>query len=136
MYLPTAVSAQFDYNFGNNIFINATYLQGIRLGKPGVKRETLLAITPRYETPLWEVNLPISIVDFKHPAVGLSVRVYNLVIGTDKLGTIFNLTDIRGLDLYFSLGINLDPTVSQGKYRSYKSNKCESIQEYKRYQIH
>ena len=134
MWLPTALSAQFDYNFGNRIYVNASYVQGIPLGSPGVRRETLLAITPRYETREWEVNLPLSIVDFKHPAIGLSVRIYSLVIGTEKLGTLINLTDVRGVDLYFSLGINLNPKT--GKKKSSGGKGCESIREYKRYQVH
>jgi hypothetical protein len=134
IWLPTALSAQFDYNFGNGLFVNATYIQGIPLGKPAVRRETMLAVTPRYETRIWEVNLPLSLLDFKHPAIGLAVRIYSLVIGTEKLGTLVNLTDIRGIDLYFSLGINLNPKTGIGKQS--KGNGCESIREYKRYQLH
>lgn len=141
MWLPTALSAQFDYNFGNGLYANATYVQGIRMGMPGVRRETLLALTPRYETPEWEVNLPISLVDFKHPAIGLAVRIYSLVIGTEKLGTFMHLSDVRGIDLYFSLGINLDSkkdngTSSKGRYSKGRTRGCESIREYKRYQVH
>ena len=141
IWLPTALSAQFDYNFGNGLYANATYVQGIRLGHPGVRRETLLAVTPRYETPDWEVNLPLSIVDFKHPAIGLAVRIFSLVIGTEKLGTFMHLTDVRGIDLYFSLGINLKSkkdsgTSSKGLYSKGRPKGCESIMEYKRYQVH
>ncbi|MCX6248527.1 MAG: DUF5723 family protein [Bacteroidetes bacterium] len=133
MWLPSALSAQFDYNFGNQVYLNATFVQGITFGSPGIRRETLLALTPRYETRIWEVNLPLSIVDFKHPAIGLAVRIYSLVIGTEKLGTLVNLTNVRGLDLYFSLGINLNPKTGE---RHSKSKGCESIREYKRYQVH
>jgi len=137
MWLPSALSAQFDYNFGDGLYVNATYVQGIRLGSPGVIRETLLAVTPRYETPDWEVNLPISIVDFRHPAIGLAVRIFSLVIGTDKLGTFFHLTDVRGIDLYFSLGINLNPKPGKGtSSKGRNGSGCESIREYKRYQVH
>jgi hypothetical protein len=142
MWLPTALSAQFDYNFGNGIYASATYVQGIRLGKPGVRRETLIAVAPRYETPLWEVNLPISLVDFRNPAIGLSLRIYSLVIGTEKLGTFMHLTNVKGMDLYFSLSINLTPKrekvtggVTKGRYSGGRGRGCESIREYKRFQI-
>lgn len=137
IWLPTALSAQFDYNFGYDLYVNATYVQGIRMGSPGVRRETLLAVTPRYETPDWEVNLPLSIVDFRHPAIGLAVRIFYLVIGTEKLGTFLNLTDISGIDLYFALEINLDPKAAKRLFSKGKKSKgCESIREYKRYQVH
>ena len=136
IWLPTALSAQFDYNFGHDLYVNATYVQGIRMGSPGVKRETLLAVTPRYETPDWEVNLPLSIVDFRHPAIGLAIRIFYLVIGTEKLGTFLNLTDISGIDLYFALNINLNPKAGKGGYSKGKGKGCESIREYKRYQVH
>jgi hypothetical protein len=136
IWLPSAASIQFDYNFRNNIYVNATYVQGFRLGRPAVRRETLLAVTPRYETPEWEVNLPLSIVDFKQPAIGLAIRIYSLVIGTEKLGTFLHLTDVKGIDVYFALGINLDTEKNTSGKRHSSPKGCESIREYKRYQVH
>jgi hypothetical protein len=143
IWLPAAVSTQFDYNFGNNIFLNATYVQGIRIGSPGVSRESLVALTPRYETPVWAVNLPFSLVDCRNPAIGLAFRIYGIVVGTEKLGTFLNLTDVREMDLYFSIGFNLNPQrenlsggVVKNKHPRGRTRGCESIMEYKRYQVH
>jgi hypothetical protein len=136
MYLPTAGSVQADFNFGNNIFLNATYVQGFSIGKPAVKRETLLALTPRYETALYEINLPVSIVNFRYPAIGLAVRVYNLVVGTEKLGTFLNLTDVQGIDFYFSLGFNLRAKKIEWKTHKSRRGSCEAYPDYKRYQVH
>jgi hypothetical protein len=128
IWLPTAASVQFDYNFGSNLFVNATMVQGVRLGEISVRRPTLIAVTPRYETRFWEVNLPISFYDFRDPQLGLSIRLFGLVVGTEKLGTFLNLTDVNGMDVYFSLGFNLDP---KGKAKA-----CDSYENYKRYQKH
>ena len=125
VWLPTAASVQFDYNFWNNLFVNATMVQGIRLGQITVRRPTLLAVTPRYETRYFEVNLPLSFYDFRDPQIGLAIRIFNLVIGTEKLGTFVNLTDVNGMDVYFSLGFDLDP---KGKAKG-----CDSYEDYKRY---
>jgi hypothetical protein len=133
IWLPTALSLQVDYNFGYNIYANATFVQGIRLGNPGVRRATLLSITPRYETPVWEVNLPLSLVDFRDPQIGLAFRIYSLTIGTEKLGTFFNLTDVRGLDLYFALGFNLSRGSKDWKYKRPKTGPCDSYENYDRY---
>ena len=127
VWLPTAASFQFDYNFGNNLLINATIVQGIRLGQVAVRRPTLLSVTPRYETRYFEVNLPFSFYDFRDPQIGLAIRIFSLVIGTEKLGTFMNLTDVNGMDVYFSLGFNIDPREKSG------SGKCDSYEDYKRY---
>lgn len=133
VFLPSAVSFQGDYYFGKDIFLNATFLQGIRIGQPSVRRPSLLALTPRYETENFEVNLPVSLYDFRDPAIGLAIRVYSLIIGTEKLGTFLNLTDVRGMDFYFSIGFNITPKNKNWHYKKTKAYKCESFDDYKRY---
>jgi hypothetical protein len=135
IYLPTAVSLQADYSLGKNIYVNATFVKGVKLGQPAVRRPALIAITPRFEAKQFELNLPLSLVDFRDPAIGLALRVYSLVIGTEKLGTFLNLTDVRGMDVYFSLGINLNPEKKDWKYKRSKSVRCESYEDYKRYRV-
>ena len=100
-----------------------------------MRRPALIAITPRYETRLFEINLPVSLYDFRDPAIGLAVRIYSLVIGTEKLGTFLNLTDVRGMDVYFSLGININPKKKEWQSKKSKSVNCDSYGDYKRYQI-
>ena len=134
-YLPTAASFQLDYYVGYNLFVNATVVQGIRLGKPSVRRPTLISITPRYETPIYEVSLPVSLVDFENPAIGLAVRIYSLVIGTEKLGTFLNLTDVKGIDFYFSLGINLNPKNNRWSFKGTREAPCDAYPDYRRYQV-
>jgi hypothetical protein len=129
VWLPTALSAQFDYNFGNNVFVNATCVQGFRLGSAGISRPSVISLTPRYETRYFEVNLPFSFYDFRDPQMGLAIRIFNLVIGTEKLGTFVNLTDVNGMDVYFSLGFNLDM-----KSKS-KSQGCDTYENYNRYRV-
>jgi hypothetical protein len=128
IWLPTALSAQFDYNFGNNLFVSATFVQGIRIGNAGIRRPALIALTPRYETRYFEVNLPFSFYDYHDPQIGLAIRIFNLVIGTEKLGTFVNLTDVNGMDFYFSIGFNLSPKTSS------HSSGCDTYENYKRYQ--
>lgn len=135
MFLPSAASVQVDYNFGSNIFLNATLFQGIRLGKRSVRRPSLLAVTPRYETPMFGISLPVTLYDFREPTIGLAFRIYSLVVGTERLGTFLTLTDIEGMDVYFSVGINLNPKKSDWKYKSSRSTPCESYENYKRYRV-
>jgi len=135
IYLPAALSIQADYNFGYNLFANLTFVQGIRLGTPSVRRATLLAVTPRYETRWYAVHLPLSLVDFRDPQIGLAVRLAGLTVGTEKLGTFLNLTDVKGLDLYFALTFNINQPGKTGKSRGGRSIPCDTYENYDRYRI-
>ncbi len=50
IYLPSAVSLQFDYRFQKNIYVNTVFIQSLGLGKHNIHRPTQLAVTPRYES--------------------------------------------------------------------------------------
>jgi len=113
--LPTALSAQFDYNFENNIYVNATAVYAIPRPKNfGVERSNLLAVTPRYETRYFEASMPLSLYNFKTPHVGLAFRLYNVVIGTDNILPYFLRMNVYGADIYFNV-----------KYTMFSSPKCK-----------
>lgn len=102
--LPTVFSAQFDYNFGYGFYTNATWVHGLaRKKKLGVERASSFGITPRYERREIEVAVPITVQDYEQVKLGLALRVYSLIIGTDHLGSFFGGGDLYGTDLYFSL---------------------------------
>jgi hypothetical protein len=83
-WLPFAASVQFDYNFENYFYVNGTATFGPRIGN-SVRRGGLLAIVPRYERRRFEFSLPLSLWDFRHPQIGLQVRLNNnLIIGSDR----------------------------------------------------
>ena len=113
-WLPMAASVQFDYNFENNFFINATAMYGPRLGN-NVRRGALFAIVPRYERKRWEVSLPLSLWDFQYPQFGLQVRINNmLIIGSDRIMPLIYRSNVYGLDIYFHL-----------KFSIYKNPACK-----------
>ena len=100
--LPTAVSLQFDYHYRKSIYINAMWVQPVRLGEAYVYRPAILALTPRYESNAFEFMLPLSLYNYRTPRIGAAVRFYNITVGTEKVLGFFNLTDFTGLDLYVS----------------------------------
>lgn len=106
--LPAALSLQFDYHYLNNWYLNATWVQGIPVPATAtVRRTPWLAVTPRYETDKFEVNIPVSLYDYRSPRLGLSLRVMGFTLGTDKLGTLLGMGDFYGMDLYISARFSL-----------------------------
>lgn len=105
--LPTALSMQVDVNYTGNWYINGTLIYPLNLSNASITRPAQLALTPRYETDYFEVNLPISMYDFQRPRIGISARIGILTIGTDKLGGFFHINDFTGFDFYFALKLSL-----------------------------
>jgi len=103
IWLPSAISVQFDYHLKEHWYINASLIYGFNLGRASLSRPAELSITPRYENRWFEASLPISLYDWYLPRIGLAFRFYGFTIGTDKLGGFFNLNNFTGLDFYFSI---------------------------------
>lgn len=101
--LPTAMSFQIDVNYTGNWYINGTVLYPLLINKAGITRPAQLAITPRFETNYFEIDLPLSLYDFQRPRIGISARLGIFTVGTDKLGGFLNFNDFTGLDFYFAV---------------------------------
>ncbi len=104
--LPSAISAQFDYQYMPNLFINASVVVPIKLGRIYVRRASQIAITPRYEHRWYEVSLPVSLYEMRYPRIGFAFRLAFLTVGTEKLGAYLGFSDFEGMDFYCSLKIN------------------------------
>ncbi len=118
--LPTAVSLQADLYIKRNVFLNAVWVHPLKLYKYSMRRRSLVAITPRYETPWFEVSLPVSLYDYQYTRIGLSMRFYFLTIGTERLGTYLGLSNLDGLDIYASLKFHF----VKGACKFKGPNKC------------
>ena len=131
-YLPTALSIQYDYNFENGFFLNGTIVQNLSFfNQLGVHRQNSFAVTPRYERPRFEVAMPITLRRYYSPSLGLAFRFWNnLIIGTDRLGSILFNGDTYGTDIYFNIKIaKLYTNKCKGKsfkkkFKRYKTNAC------------
>ena len=106
IFLPTALSLQFDYAFTEQIFVNATLVQ--RIPVPGIapQRSNILALTPRFEHRWFEASLPISFYNYGHLRVGLAARLGPLILGVDNLAGYFGeVEELSGGDLYLGLKV-------------------------------
>jgi hypothetical protein len=106
--LPTVLSIQGDYNFGNHFYVNATIVKNIIPTKwVGVQGANLLSVCPRYEFKNFEVAMPLTFQRFIYPQLGLAFRVRTFVLGFDNLFPLFLKKNTYGLNVYFSIGISL-----------------------------
>ena len=106
--LPTSLNLTADYQLPGGLGINLTYLQDVRSEQAtAVHQPTLLAVTPRYDTRLLSVSVPIAYLN-RGITAGASVRVGPAWLGTDNLlgllGNANNGIHPRGLDVYVGLG--------------------------------
>lgn len=101
--LPTAISLQADYNIYKKFYAAGFWIHPIRFNSHTLRRPSQIALVPRYESKYLEVNLPISVYEYKYPRVGLSVRFWFFTIGTERLGTWLGISNLDGLDIYASI---------------------------------
>jgi len=124
--LPTALSIQADVNVKNNWYVNGTAVGPLQFSKSGIRRPTIIGLTPRYETANFEVSLPITLYDFSKPRIGISARFLGFFLGTEKISGFFHYKDFTGLDIYGGIKIAL----RKGHCRNEKIENC-GIEEYK-----
>ena len=121
--LPTALSVQMDFHTAKNLYIGGFWIHPLKITGNTMRRAGQIAVVPRYETRYFEVNIPVSIYDYKYPRIGLSARLWFFTIGTERLGTWLGLADLNGLDIYASVKINLG---EKGVCRSRRNSACQN----------
>lgn len=106
--LPTVLSVQFDYNFGNHFYLNATATKNLVPNRAtGVQNTNLISFCPRYEFRQFEVAMPVTLQRYIYPQLGFAFRVRTFVLGFDNLFPLIFKKKTYGVNLYFSIGISL-----------------------------
>jgi hypothetical protein len=116
-FLPLTLSTQFDYNFENHFYANASLMAGIRM--PwfyGAERMSSLTLSGRYERRRLCVAIPLTLYRFGPPAIGLYARLGPLQIGSNRPIPFILRRDTYGVDAYASLTIPL-----------YQSRPCKEL---------
>jgi hypothetical protein len=107
IYLPTAFSVQMDYRAYENVFVNAILMVPAWFIDPIIERPVVLAVTPRFESEFFEINIPLVLYDYRYPRIGVAVRLAGLTVGSDNLAGFLRGKDITGVDFYISYKVNL-----------------------------
>ena len=105
--IPSSLQVSFDNQVRDNIYVNAVWIQNmVNSSRIGMAQQSLLAVTPRYESRWLELAVPLSLIDnYSRFSIGLAARLGPLTLGTDHLGGILNIGNPRGLDFYFNAAI-------------------------------
>lgn len=106
--MPTAFRLNYDYNFGNNFFINAAGVADMSWLMPAdykVSYANSITVTPRYETGLYGMYLPIFYNFEGDTEVGLAARYGPITLGTHTLGTLF-ASERKSMGFFFSINLN------------------------------
>ena len=131
IWLPAAISIQLDYHYRDNWYVNGSLIYGLPFSGNTIARPSQISITPRYEIRWLEVNMPVSLYDWRLLRIGLSLRIYGFMIGTDKIGGYFHFNDFTGMDFYFSIKFFLE----KGKCLNRAQKGCAD-KEYRTKSIH
>lgn len=107
--LPMAFQASVDYNIKPKIYVSGLWVQNlISQSAFGMKAESVIAVTPRYEHKWYEISVPLTLMNkYRSPAIGLAGRAGPLWIGTDHLTGLLNIGNPRAFNIYFGISAGL-----------------------------
>lgn len=103
IWLPLALSIQFDYQLRSNVFANASIVNRIHFKTNQIARGNQLNFSLRYERRRYEGALSLSLFEYKKPSVGLGLRYRFLVIGSDRILQLLRLSDAPSLDFFIGI---------------------------------
>ncbi len=107
--LPATAQLSIDYLVKPNVYVSTLWVQSLRRnGAPGMKQESVLAVTPRYETRWYEISAPVSLMNnYGSLGVGLAGRIGPLWMGTDHITGLFNIGKPKTFNVYFGVSAGL-----------------------------
>jgi len=107
--LPMAFQASIDYNVKPNVYVSGLWVQNLIPQKAfGMKAESMIAVTPRFEHKWYEISVPLSLMNrYTSPAIGLAGRAGPLWIGTDHLTGLLNIGNPKAFNIYFGFSAGL-----------------------------
>lgn len=106
--LPTALNLNYDYNFGNDWYVNANAVVDMTSLIPADYRLNYLhniTITPRWEQSRKAVYVPIYVNQIGNVHLGAAARFGMLTLGTQNLGALF-ASKKDSFGFFFSLNLN------------------------------
>jgi outer membrane protein OmpA-like peptidoglycan-associated protein len=135
MALPTAISAQIDYNIWKDFYINLTPFIGLQQKNRQAKVHdiTVISLTPRWDHKWFGFSVPVSYNSFYAKArqpikIGTMVRLGPLILGTSDLSAFYS-PEIFGMNFYFLLKVPIPYVHPKDKDKDGISNRYDLCRE-------
>jgi hypothetical protein len=103
IWLPLALSVQFDYQVKPNLFANLSIVNRIHFAANQIARGNQINAAVRYERRRYEGSLNFTLFEYKQPSLGLGLRYRFFVIGSDRLLQMLGLSDVKSADFFFGI---------------------------------
>ena len=130
-WLPMAISMQYDQNFNDYVYGNLSVIQRITFpSMRGVERANMLSASIRFETKKFSASVPLSLHEYKYPQLGLNLRLWFFVIGTDQILPFLRKMDLYAADIYTYIKI---PIFKSPECRFNKTKDKKGRGHYKKY---
>jgi len=108
MMHPTMINLQFDAFLKPNLFLNLQLSQRVPpFLAASVLRANIATMSLRYETQFFELSVPVSVVEYSYPYVGMSARLGWFFFGTNSLPEWLGMRTIKGFDIYAGIKMNV-----------------------------
>ena len=107
MSLPTAVSAQIDYNLFEDFYINFTPFIALQRKNDANKIHelTAMSITPRWDSKWFGIFLPISYTSVTKTTLGISLRLGPVIFGMTEILPFISPRSLSGIDYHVALKV-------------------------------
>lgn len=133
MNLPTAISAQVDYNIWKDVYVNFTGFMAVQRVKnvDKVHEMTTFSLSPRWDSKWFGIFVPFSYNQHQNFQVGTDLRLGPLVFGTNDLPTLFlKKKEAYGAEFHFAIKVPImyRPVKDRDKDKiSDKKDKCRDV---------
>ena len=117
MFMPAALSFQFDYCLKPRWYANLGIIQRIPLSERQVYRANSIALVPRYETRKLEASVSANMYEYEQVYLGAALRYMFFVVGSDRILSFIG-NDVRSMNLFF--GLKFNSCMLQKKYKNKK----------------
>lgn len=120
IWLPTALSAQFDYALSPHWYANITALNRVHFEPNQIARGNQDVLSLRYERRNFEIAANLNLFEYSSLSSGVCLRYKWFIIGSDRLSQIVSIGNLNSMDLYFGFKINFTSLPP----RNVHSNSC------------
>ncbi len=115
IFMPAAVSMQFDYCIKPKWYANLSMVQRLPFSHKEVFRANSIALVPRYETRKFETSISANMYEYEHVYMGVAVRYLFFVLGSDRLLSFVGY-NVRSINIFF--GFKFNSCMLKKKYKN------------------